>query len=88
MVLVPSTFSAELLAFHADTGVLLSAMPVVGAPSSSPTVVGDTIYLGGGTRTSDVEFKAFGASAAETLLGASPLSPASGLFAYRIAVTG
>jgi len=86
VVLVPSTFSAELLAFHADTGVLLSAMPVVGAPSSSPTVVGDTIYIGGGTRTSDVEFKAFGASAAETLLGASPLSPASGLFAYRIAL--
>jgi outer membrane protein assembly factor BamB len=85
VVLVPSTFSAELLAFHADTGLLLSAMPVVGAPSSSPTVVGDTIYLGGGTRTSDLEFKAFGASAAETLLGASPLSPASGLFAYRIA---
>jgi outer membrane protein assembly factor BamB len=84
VVLVPSTFSAELLAFHADTGALLSAMPVVGAPSSSPTVVGDTIYLGGGTRTSDVEFKALGASAAETLLGASPLSPASGLFAYRI----
>jgi outer membrane protein assembly factor BamB len=86
VVLVPSTFSAELLAFHADTGLLLSAMPVVGAPSSSPTVVGDTIYLGGGTRTSDLEFKAFGASAAETLLGASPLSPASGLFAYRIAL--
>jgi hypothetical protein len=60
-------------------------MPVVGAPSSSPTVVGATIFIGGGTRTSDVEFKAFGASAAETLLGASPLSPASGLFAYRIA---
>ncbi|MFL6204181.1 MAG: PQQ-binding-like beta-propeller repeat protein [Acidimicrobiales bacterium] len=86
VVLVPSTFSAELLAFHADTGALLSAMPVVGAPSSSPTVVGDTIFLGGGTRTSDLEFKAFGASAAETVLGASPLSPASGLFAYRIAL--
>lgn len=84
VVLVPSTFSAELLAFHADTGALLSAMPVFGASSSSPTVVGDTIYLGAGTRTSDLEFKAFGMSAAEAFLGASPLSPASGLFAYRI----
>ena len=84
VVLVPSTFSAELLAFQADTGALLSVMPVAGASSSSPTVVGDAIYLGAGTRTSDLEFKAFGASAAETFLGASPLSPASGLFAYRI----
>ncbi|MDX6233585.1 MAG: hypothetical protein QOH68_2619, partial [Nocardioidaceae bacterium] len=84
VVLVPSTFSAELLAFQADTGVLLSAMPVAGASSSSPTVVGDTIYLGAGTRTSDLEFKAFGASAAEAFFGMSPLSPASGLFAYRI----
>ncbi len=84
VLLVPSTFSAELLAFHADTGALLSAMPVAGASSSSPTIVGDTIYLGAGTRTSDLEFKAFGASAAEALVGASPLSPLSGLFAYRI----
>ena len=84
VVLVPSTFSAELLAFDAGTGAMLAAMPVVGAPSSSPTIVGDTIYLGTGTRTSDLEFKAFGASAAETFLGASPLSPASGLFAFRV----
>lgn len=84
VVLVPSTFSADLLAIHADTGALLSVMPVAGASSSSPTVVGDTIYLGTGTRTSDLEFKAFGASAADRFLGASPLSPASGLFAYRI----
>lgn len=84
VVLVPSTFSADLLAIHADTGAVLSVMPVAGASSSSPTVVGDTIYLGTGTRTSDLEFKAFGASAADTFLGASPLSPASGLFAYRI----
>lgn len=84
VLLVPSTFSAELLAFQADTGVLLSVMPVVGASSSSPTVVGDTIYLGGGTRTSDLEYKAFGADAFSPYLGTSPLSPASGLFAYRI----
>ncbi len=84
VVLVPSTFSAQLLAVQADTGVVLSVMPVAGASSSSPTVVGDTIYLGAGTRTSDLEFKAFGASAADALIGTSPLSPASGLFAYRI----
>lgn len=84
VVLVPSTFSAELLAFQADTGVLLSVMPVFGASSSSPTVVGDTIYLGSGTRTSDLEFKAFGADALSPYLGVSPISYASGLFAYKI----
>lgn len=84
VLLVPSTFSAQLLAFHADTGALLSVMPVVGASSSSPTVVGDTIYLGAGTRTSDLEYKAFGTDALDALIGASPLSPASGLFAYRM----
>jgi len=84
VLLVPSTFSAQLLAFQADTGALLSVMPTAGASSSSPTVVGDTIYLGAGTRTSDLEFKAFGASFFDAYLGASPLSPASGLFAYTI----
>ena len=85
VVLVPSTFSAEAARVPRRYRAAARRHAGGGSPSSSPTVVGDTIYLGGGTRTSDLEFKAFGASAAEALLGASPLSPASGLFAYRIA---
>ncbi len=86
VVMVPSTFDLQIMAFDADTGVVLSSSPTLGAPSSAAVPVGDSVYFGTGTRTTDAEFKAFGASAADAFLGASPLSPASGVFAYRVTV--
>ncbi len=84
VVLVPSTFGLALKAFHADTGLPLASLPLNGAPSSTPVVVGDRVYLGAGTRTTDAEYKAFGAGGAEPALGAHALSPASGIWAFEI----
>jgi len=49
VVFVPSTVGLSLQAFDANTGVLLAARDLEAAPSSSPTVVGDTVLIGTGT---------------------------------------
>ena len=84
VVLVPSTFGFSLQAYDASTGVLLTSIPLAGAPSSAPTIVGDRVFIGAGTRTTDAEFKAFGGGALDPLVGPSPLSPASGVYAFRL----
>jgi hypothetical protein len=86
VVLVPSTFDFSLQAYDASTGVLLATIPVGGAPSSAPAIVGDRVFIGAGTRTTDVEFKAFGGGALDPFVGASPLSPASGVYGFRLPV--
>jgi outer membrane protein assembly factor BamB len=49
LVFVPSTVAFSLLVFHADTGALLRILPLNGAPSSAPAIVGNSIYMGTGT---------------------------------------
>jgi outer membrane protein assembly factor BamB len=49
IVFVPSTIGFALQAYDADDGTLLAEQPLTGAPSSSPTIVGDAIFLGTGT---------------------------------------
>jgi outer membrane protein assembly factor BamB len=84
IVLVPSTFDFTLKAFSADTGVLLWEHPLNGASSSTPVVVGDSVYLGAGTRTTDAEWKMFGAGAVEGTAGAHALSRTSGIWAFSL----
>jgi polyvinyl alcohol dehydrogenase (cytochrome) len=88
VLLVPSTFSFSLVALRADDGLPLAVVPTLGAPSSSPVAVGDDVFLGVGTSESDLEFKAFGGSAFEPLLGQSPLSPLSGIYRFSLLVPG
>jgi outer membrane protein assembly factor BamB len=49
VVFVPDTTNASLVALDASTGLLLKVLPVVGPPSSTPAVVGDSVYLSAGT---------------------------------------
>jgi hypothetical protein len=61
---------------------------VIGPPSSTPVVVGDSVYLGTGTRETDLEYKAVSSqlqNAFKSSLGESPLSPISGVEAFRLA---
>jgi polyvinyl alcohol dehydrogenase (cytochrome) len=88
VVLVPATFDFALQAYDANTGLLLSTIPLAGAPSSAPAIVGDRVFVGAGTRTTDLEFKAFGGGVLDPVLGASPLSPASGVYGFRLPVAG
>jgi polyvinyl alcohol dehydrogenase (cytochrome) len=46
---VPDTFSDTLLALDAATGSTLWAFPLNGPPSSTPVIVGDSVYVGAGT---------------------------------------
>ena len=90
LVFVPNTFTDTLMVLDAETGALLVARPLLGPPSSAPTVVGDSVYLGGGTRETDAEYKAFQETGVDTqglssTLGPHPLSPLSGIFAFRVA---
>ena len=49
VVYVPSTAGFGIYVFHADTGALLRILPLNGAPSSAPAIVGNSIYAGAGT---------------------------------------
>lgn len=42
-----------LRAYHADTGAVLWAAPLLGPISSGPAIVGDSVYVGSGTSSSD-----------------------------------
>ena len=84
VVLVPSTFDFTIKAFDADTGAMLWAHPLIGATSSAPVIVGDSIYFGSGTRTTDAEYKQFGGGALDDMLGEHVLSPLSGIWAFQI----
>ncbi len=47
-------------AYHADTGAVLWAAPLLGPISSGPAVVGDSVYVGSGTSSSDACRKELG----------------------------
>ena len=82
VVFVPSTFDDRLVAFDADTGLPLWSAPLIGPSSSTPVVVGDSVYIGSGTRTSDVEFKMFGAGAFDP--APRPLAPLTPQRRHRV----
>lgn len=54
VVFVPDTFTFSMQAYSADLGVPLWSFPLVGAPSSGPAVLGDSIYFGAGTSVDPV----------------------------------
>jgi outer membrane protein assembly factor BamB len=86
VVLVPSTFDFTIKAIDAENGLLLWASPIVGAPSSAPVPIGNNVIVGAGTRTTDLEYKALGSSALDKVFGASPLSPLSGVWGFKLAL--
>lgn len=85
---VPLTLQSDVVALNADNGRLLWAAPVVGPPSSTAVVVGDSMYIATGTRETDLEYKAVNSTLQNILkkyIGESPLSPISGVQAFRLA---
>jgi outer membrane protein assembly factor BamB len=85
---VPETVQSSVVALDAATGAPLWLAPVVGPPSSTAVVAGDSLYLGTGTRETDLEYKAVSDQLQNTFknfLGESPLSPISGIQAFRLA---
>lgn len=85
---VPITTNSTVLALDTSTGLPLWEAPVVGPPSSTAVVSGDTLLVGTGTRETDLEYKAFSNDLQDALgsvTGASPLSPVSGVQAFRLA---
>jgi len=87
-VFVPETVPSDLVALDAASGLPLWVSPVLGPPSSTAVVVGDSVYLGTGTRETDLEYKAFGLELQKSFtdtIGESPLSPLSGVQAWVLA---
>lgn len=88
---VPLTLQSDVVALDADTGRLLWAAPLIGPPSSTAVVAGDSVYVGTGTRETDLEYKAVSSTVQQVLesyVGESPLSPISGVQAFRLAGAG
>ena len=88
VALVPDTTNSALVALDVATGLPLWESPVVGPPSSTAVVAGDTVLVSTGTRETDLEYKAFSTDLQDALgsvTGASPLSPLSGIQAFRLA---
>jgi hypothetical protein len=82
---VPDTVTSSLLALDVRNGLPRAKIPVIGPPSSTPAVVGDSVCLTTGTRETDLEYKAFDdrlQNAATKPTGASPLSPLSGIYRF------
>jgi outer membrane protein assembly factor BamB len=87
VVLMADTFTFTLDAFDAGTGAPLAFRSLPGPPSSAPVIVGDSIYVAIGTSETDLEFKAFShelENAFAGTIGQSPLSPLSGILAFRL----
>ena len=87
VVLMADTVNFALHAFDANTGALVASRPLPGPPSSAPVVVRDSIYVGIGTSESDLEFKAFDHRLQDAFgdtIGQSPLSPLSGVMAFKL----
>jgi len=100
VVLVTSTVGFDVEALHADTGVpLWRSVPLNGAPSSGVAVTNDGVYVGSGTRQTDLGFKLVGddsvfpdplqdlvrATPLVEYLGADPQERASGVWGFRLA---
>ncbi|MGQ0536434.1 MAG: outer membrane protein assembly factor BamB family protein [Methanobacteriota archaeon] len=84
IVFVPSTFDSSVKAFDADDGRLLASVPLNGPPSSAPVVVGDTLFVGAGTRETDAEFKTFQLAGIEPVAGDHALSRLAGVWAFSV----
>lgn len=84
---VPDTTTSSLIALDTSTGLPLWQAPLIGPPSSTAVVSGSTVVVGTGTRETDLEYKAFSDDLEKALsgaTGASPLSPVSGVEAFRL----
>jgi outer membrane protein assembly factor BamB len=89
VVLLADTFTFTLDAFDSSTGLPLGVRPLPGPPSAAPVIVGDTIYQAVGTSESDLEFKAFAHELQDAFgetIGQSPLSPLSGVIAFKLPI--
>lgn len=98
VVFVPSTVGLAIEAFEANTGVpLWRSVPLNGAPSSGVAVTDAGIFVGAGTRQTDLGFKIEGDDSnvpepiqalirqtpAADLIGADPQERLSGVWAFR-----
>ncbi|MGZ4145332.1 MAG: outer membrane protein assembly factor BamB family protein [Actinomycetota bacterium] len=87
VVLMADTVTFSLYAFDGATGAPIAVRPMPGPPSSAPVIVRDTIYVSLGTSESDLEFKAFNHQLEDLFagtIGQSPLSPLSGVIAFKL----
>lgn len=86
-VVVAGALDNLLKVFEAGTGALLYAAPLAGPISSGPAIVGDSIYIGSGTSSSDLCAKDLPGSEACFQLFDETLSQTGGVHAFRLATS-
>ena len=84
VALVPDTVSFAVRALDVATGIELGHLPLPGPPSSTPVVVGDSVFVGAGTRENSGDWGTFGTPPPPGL-GSNPLSPFGGIVAFTLA---
>jgi polyvinyl alcohol dehydrogenase (cytochrome) len=85
-VVFAGALDGVLKAFHADTGAVLWASPLLGPISSGPAIAGDMVFIGSGTSSSDLCAKDDPYSAACFLLFDNLLGQQGGVHAFRLAL--
>jgi polyvinyl alcohol dehydrogenase (cytochrome) len=71
-------------AYEAGSGALIWAMPLLGPISSGPAIVGDTVYVGSGTSSSDLCAKELPGSELCILYFDTILGGTGGIHAFRL----
>lgn len=82
---VAGALDATLKVFEAQTGLLLHAAPLAGPISSAPAIVGDRVFIGSGTASSDLCAKDLPGSEACFLAFDETLGATGGVHAFRVA---
>ena len=83
---VAGALDSTLKVFHATTGAVLYVAPLAGPISSAPAVVGDRLYIGSGTASSDLCAKDQPGSEFCFLAFDETLGALGGVHGFRVAV--
>jgi len=84
-VVVAGALDATLKVFDSETGLPLWASPLLGPISSAPAIVGDRVFIGSGTASSDLCAKDLPGSEACFLAFDETLGATGGVHAFRVA---
>ena len=79
VVFVPSTVGLSLQAYNSNDGTLLLDQPLAGAPASSPTIVGNIVFIGAGVTAEGIPAEGQQHGLHAFSIPAAPVVPGAGI---------